>query len=214
MQKLKWILLVVGILSIGYTIYSYFSLNEKYLEYKNQVDETVKLNEQLTKDNNSLLLSVEEKNKEKAKLLLELTKKQEIITQQEKLIYENGQLIIPLDYESLKNNYTILNSLYLEQKTIIATQYTQMDEDQKTIIDLSNSLKNTMDMNAELERLLLININKPIPFLQHSFLAGVGASLETKSVSIEYLATIKDKFQAGLILTYPPEVSVLIGVKL
>lgn len=194
---------ILLLLLIGgfFFVKDYFIQNKKYTEYKTKVEQTLK-------DNELLNQTIELNKKEKEKLLADLDKKEIEIVIKEKIVYKDGQLIIPDDYESLKSNYEVLDEMYTTKSEMYTKARDQNDKDTITIQDLQTE-------NTRLSDLLENPVNPPITFFSQSLYGGLGIKQDNTYVfSAGYGVTLGEKIQVIALAQYPLSVSVLVGIKL
>lgn len=218
MKVLKVTVIVLSIIFIISSIFfvkDYFDKSNKYNEFKNRVAQLTTSNEDYIESNKKLLNQVEFSEKEKQDLNKKLAEKKIEIIYKEKIIYKDGQLIIPKDYDELKNSYATLSNLYIEQKKINSDLEEKSINDSKTISDLSYALNITNKKLMETTDLLNGIVDKPSKFFQSSVLiSGALNSSSQYEIGLGYMLTIKDKVQIGTIASYPLKVQVFFGVKL
>ena len=214
MKALKITLIVLAaVLSISaiFFIKDYIDKYKKYNEFKAKVEQITKDNEKYISDNSTLLTQAEIYKKEKEELAKKLAEKKIEIVYKEKIIYKDGQLIIPSDYSELKDKYSQLSDLYQTQKTLNSDLEIQLDSDKKIISDLSLALDTTNKKLKETTDLLNNTVNKPTDFFSSSVLLSITNQYE---FGAGYMLTIKDKFQIGTIVSYPLKVQAFVGIKL
>lgn len=149
------------------------------------------------------LLEQEVKDRDAQVKLLEedvRNKKTEIV-EKEKIIYKDGKLMIPSDYEELKHNHIILSEVNQSQKEIISKLEEKSSIDDKLIIDLSNALEESKKE--------IIRLSKK-EFLSSSILLGANFD----SVDVSYVLLINERFYIGVGGTSKLSAKVYVGVKL
>jgi len=222
MKLFKYILIsIISIISIAilvgsiFFIKDYFDKTKKYNEYKAKVETTIDDNNSLTEKNKILLITNEQYEQDKIDLQKQIDDKKVIIVEKEKIVYKDGVLIIPSDYDSLKFNYSTLSNLYADRGTILIALEEKDKINEKQITDLSKALADSNTQLGICNDLLKNNVEKPVPFFKQGLLLGIGVDIDQIiSYSGGYLITIKDKLYTEFILSYPPQCQVLFGVKL
>lgn len=217
-----WVLLLL-LGSLGFFYYKDFLKKEsEYLEYKKTVENTIKENEELLTQIDTLNIKINLFETERTQLIASLKNKQVQIVEKEKIVYLPAEtpdqlleerLIIPEQYDALKYNYVTLSSLY----TIKSSMYDKISEqsvsDYQTIEQLRSALESLKNKNIELSNLLQNPKLPEIPTFQHSVLAGININQNSIGYSIGYQLTILNRIQGIVLVNYPLSVSVLVGVK-
>jgi len=181
------IVVLIAILSTSSSVYGYF-------KYK-----------QIEKINGNLNIIVQNNNNDIKNLRKEISEKKAEIVEVEKIIYKDGELIIPIDYEELKKNYASLSKIYLTTKDLLDETNVQIEKDAIIIGDLQ---KQNEDLLKQL------GSRPKISLLAHSILFGYGISEKGNFYSASYQATILSKFLAQVTASYPAQISLSVGMKL
>lgn len=196
--SLLFLLLLAG------NLLSYFSNDNKDLIEKSK---------KLLKENTTLVEKVDQLQKDKLQLLEDLNKKEVQIVYKEKIIYKDGQLIIPQDYDELKVNYVTLSGIYQDRSIMYFTLKAQSETDYKTIDELKTKLKEVNDMNKQ----LTYSLEHPTKTVfKHYIIGGFKYSVNNQ---LSYLAGYQlifiDAFSLQAIVQYPdPSISILLGIKI
>lgn len=153
-----------------------------------------------------LTVDVEDRNKTISDLNIKAQKTE--IIEKELIVYKDGELIVPKDYEELKENYIVLSDINKKQKSLIEDLEKKSQIDDKLIIDLSLALK---DAQKQLED-SNDYISNPFKtkFFQHSFLLGY----DFNSVEATYLLLILNRVYIGGGITNDLRAKICVGVKL
>lgn len=147
---------------------------------------------------------------EHEKLLEQLNKKEVEIIEKEKIVYKDGKLIIPEDYEDLKSNYSSLSELYTEKSDMYDKVKDSLEDANKVINDQSIIIEDLKDMNKE----LLKALNKKEPFGQ-IIKAGLGTDFTNIDYRAGYQIILFEKVSLEIQVQLPnPSASVLVGIKL
>lgn len=208
--SLLFLLLLAGSL---FYFNSYEVLSKKYKEYVEKVKTTLSDNEVLITQIATLQEDVSILSSEKKKLLEDLDKKEVEIVVKEKIIYKDGELIVPPDYVDLKEKYVALSSIYEQKSKMYNDLKIQAAQDSVTINLMSSSIDELTRKNKELVDFLRDKITKPVPMIQHAVAAGLGIGQNTQ-FDIAYQATLFDKYTGQLMLEYPFAIKFLVGIKL
>lgn len=208
------LLFVALFASFLFFTFSYFNGEKKLKEFQTKVKQAIEKNAELDKKIIQFEKDVLTYEKEKQDLLDKLSKKEVIVIEKEKIIYVDGELQIPEDYLSLKNNYLILGENYELVKSMYASLLEQSKKDFEVIKESQDIIVDLKNQNTELLDLLNNTPNQLVPFIQHSVLGGVGLTITNeKSYHAGYVLTIMNKLQFEAIISFPPEISILAGVK-
>lgn len=209
------ILILIFLITSVFFVKDYFDKNRKYNEFKAKVETLTKDNETYTKSNDILLAQTKASTKEKEELSKKLAEKKIQIVYKEKIVYKDGELIIPKDYDELKKNHIELSNLYLQQKEIIFDLEKTVSDDNVIISVLTDSLDDTNKKLKETTDLLKSIVNKPSKFFNSSILVSGGINSDSSyEGGLGYLLTIKEKVHIGTIVSYPLKVQVLVGMRL
>jgi len=127
-------------------------------------------------------------------------KKAEII-EKEKIIYKDGKLIIPPDYEQLKNNYIQISSMYETQKEIIFKLEEKSKSDDELIKELSLALDES--------KIKILQLSK-----RELFSSSIIAGTDLKSAEVSYQLLILEKIYVGIGGTSDLKAKFYVGVKL
>lgn len=147
---------------------------------------------------------------EQEKLLKQLNAKEVEIIEKEKIVYKEGKLVIPNDYEELKVNYSNLSDLYIEKSSMYDTVKDSLKDANKVIQDQSDTLLDLQDMNTK----LLAALNKKEIFNQY-IKAGLGTDFTNIDYRAGYQVVLFEKVSIELQVQLPnPSASILVGIKL
>lgn len=218
-KKIRNIFIIVFSLAIVfggiYTISNLYNQNEEYKKYKEKVEDVTKKNFELTEKNNDYLIELAVKEKDRATLIERLKNQEKIIVTKEKIVYKDGELVIPDDYESTKENYIILSELYQEKNKMYDALKDQSNKDYETIEELKKMLKEVQSINQELVNLLNNPVTEPKKLFTNNLFGGVGITpLNTYSIKVGYGVQIASKYQLIALVEYPFELSLLFGIQL
>lgn len=200
------------VIALGVIAYSVNFVFDSFKTSK-QVDNLIKTNATLRSQIDVFTISERAAKEEKAKLLLDLSKKEVLVIEKEKIIYKDGQLIVPPDYDTLKADYLILGDNYKLVKAMYEALLQQSQKDSDTI---DTAMKKIDDLNTQNTN-LLDQLKKPVKkeLFSQSVLFGVGVNIDnTLSYNLGYQITLLQKFQGQVILTYPARATVMLGVRL
>lgn len=218
-KKIRNIFIIVFSLAIVfggiYTISNLYNQKEEYRKYKEKVEDVTKKNFELTEKNNDYLIELEVKEKDRATLIERLKNQEKTIVTKEKIVYKDGKLVIPDDYESTKENYIILSELYQEKNKMYDALKDQSNKDYETIEELKKMLKEVQSINQELVNLLNNPVTEPKKLFTNNLFGGVGITpLNTYSIKVGYGVQIASKYQLIALVEYPFELSLLFGIQL
>lgn len=179
-----------------------FNNDKKELELTNKI-----LENDVNKLNSQLLIY----EKEKASLLDQLSKKEIEIVEKEKIVYVDGELIVPEDYTELKENYSSLSELYVEKSSMYDLAKQQIDKDTIVINELTELNIRLTEQNS----LLFDSLNKKEPFNQ-LIKGGVSTfNFTSLNYTVGYQVLIYEKISIEANLNFPTfSVGLLIGFKL
>lgn len=214
-KALVYVGIIILVCASFFFIRDYIKKIESYNEYKAKVEKTLSDNKILVTQITELQAKQSVYDKERNDFIIQIANKNKIISEKEKQIIENNTLIIPSDYNSIKSNYLTLFSLYSDLKAISVEQTKQIEKDTQQIFDLSTKLEEAKNNIITNTVVIETQVLKPVPFYKSSILVGGGVDTDnTKSISVAYQGTIRDKFIIQCQATYPPRLTALIGFKL
>ena len=147
---------------------------------------------------------------EQEKLLKQLNEKEVEIIEKEKIVYKEGKLVVPDDYEELKVNYSTLSDLYIEKSDMYDTVKSSLNDANKIIQDQSIVVTDLQDMNKK----LLTALNKKEIFNQY-IKAGLGTDFTNIDYRAGYQIVLFEKVSIEVQVQLPnPSASILVGIKL
>jgi len=173
-------------------------------DIKNTIEENKNLIEKISE----LEKNVKDREKEIEALNVEISNQKVEIIEKEKIIYKDGKLIIPEDYEELKDKYIAASNIIKLKDSVIDKLEKKSKKDDLLIIDLSNALKDA-ENQLSISNDIITSLSKK-KWFQSVIIAGY----DFESVDANYMIVIKEKIFSGIGFTSNSKIRVSVGVKL
>lgn len=204
---IPWVGLVFLLLTLSFRI---SILNDKLKDNpKTQIIDNKELIKQIT----SLEQQLKDYNKQVFEISEKISQKEFEIVEKEKIIYKDGELYIPDDYEQLKENYIVSEQIIRDKNEIIKNYEVKSEKDAQIIFDLTSNLNNTK-IALEDSNNLIKKLSKK-KWFEHSIFVGSSIGLEPKlcSVDVSYMILFGEKVYLGAGFSSDLKVRAYVGVK-
>lgn len=204
---IPWVGLVFLLLTLSFRI---SILNDKLKDNpKTQIIDNKELIKQIT----SLEQQLKDYNKQVFEISEKISQKEFEIVEKEKIIYKDGELYIPDDYEQLKENYIVSEQIIRDKNEIIKNYEVKSEKDAQIIFDLTSNLNNTK-IALEDSNNLIKKLSKK-KWFEHSIFVGSSIGLEPKlcSVDVSYMILFGERVYLGAGFSSDLKVRAYVGVK-
>lgn len=204
---IPWVGLVFLLLTLSFRI---SILNDKLKDNpKTQIIDNKELIKQIT----SLEQQLKDYNKQVFEIGEKISQKEFEIVEKEKIIYKDGELYIPDDYEQLKENYIVSEQIIRDKNEIIKNYEDKSKKDADIIFNLTKNLDDTK-IALEDSNNLIKKLSKK-KWFEHSIFVGSSIGLEPKlySVDISYMILFGERVYLGAGFSSDLKIRAYIGVK-
>jgi alanyl-tRNA synthetase len=209
-KAIPWIGQIFLLLALSFRI---AVLNDENKKLKDDPKIQMVDNKELIQQISSLQDQLKDYNKQINNINEKISQKEIEIIEKEKIIYKDGELYIPDDYEQLKENYIVSEQIIKDKNEIIKNYEDKSKKDADIIFNLT---KNLDDTNTALDEsnVLIKKLSKK-KWLEHSIIVGSSIGLEPKlySVDISYMILFGEKVYLGAGFSSDLKVRVYVGVK-
>lgn len=210
-KAILWIGLAFLLLVLSFRI---AVLNDENKKLKDNPKTQIVENKELIQQISSLQDQLKDYNKQINNINEKISQKEFEIIEKEKIIYKDGELYIPDDYEQLKESYIVSEQIIRDKNEIIKNYEVKSEKDAQIIFDLTSNLNNTKIALDE-SNALIKKLSKK-KWFEHSILIGSSTGLEPKlySVDISYLILLGEKVYVGAGFSSDLKIRAFVGVKL
>lgn len=209
-KAIPWIGLVFLLLALSFRI---AVLNDENKKLKDNPKTQIVDNKELIQQISSLQDQLKDYNKQINNINEKISQKEIEIVEKEKIIYKDGELYIPEDYEQLKENYIVSEQIIKDKNEIIKNYEDKSKKDADIIFNLTKNLDDTKIALDE-SNTLIKKLSKK-KWFEHSILVGSSIGLEPKlySVDISYLMLFGEKVYVGAGFSSDLKIRAFVGVK-
>lgn len=204
---IPWVGLVFLLLTLSFRI---SILNDKLKDNpKTQIIDNKELIKQIT----SLEQQLKDYNKQVFEISEKISQKEFEIVEKEKIIYKDGELYIPDDYEQLKENYIVSEQIIRDKNEIIKNYEDKSKKDADIIFNLTKNLDDTK-IALEDSNNLIKKLSKK-KWFEHSIFVGSSIGLEPKlySVDVSYMILFGERVYLGAGFSSDLKIRAYVGVK-